>query len=402
MKRLVLAVTALSTFIPAANAAAPAPETAVVTGNTAFAADLWARVRTEKGNVFFSPSSISTALAMAYAGARGDTAKQIAKTMHYDVVPANDLHAAQGLVLTRLSSSGPDVPQLAIANRLWTQKDMTLETPFATTTKTHYGAGVELLNFKTSPEPSRLAINNWVASKTNDKIKDLLPSGSINPATRIVLTNAIWFKGTWAQPFAKSETRDEAFATPSGSAKVPTMHATLHARYGETKDAQVLELPYSSKDPSRAMSMVVVLPKTNDALAKMEAAPQFDAWTASLGGKSEVILSLPKFKTTQTLSLGKTLEAMGMVHAFDASKADFSGISTKEPLWISAVLHKAFVEVNEEGTEAAAATAIMVEAGTAAAPSPKTFKVDRPFAFYIRDHKTGSVLFVGRINDPRA
>ena len=276
---------------------------------------------------------------------------------------------------------------------------MALGADFTKITKDHYGAGVELLDFSKSPDPSRITINNWVSSKTNDKIKDLIPAGVITGDTRLVLTNAIWFKGKWATAFDKSATKDEPFATPSGSKKVPTMHATMAARYGETKDATIAELPYLSKDADRQLSMVIVLPKDKDGLSKLEADPKLDAWAAALG-HAKVTLSLPRFKTTQELSLNDTLKAMGMPDAFDGSKANFKGINDTMPLWISKVIHKAFVGVNEEGTEAAASTAVVITTESAAVEVEKTFKVDRPFAFFIRDRKTGSVLFLGRINDP--
>ncbi len=403
MKRSLVALAAVSVFAAHASAGEPKKPVpaAAVTGNTAFAQDLWQRLRIEKGNLFFSPASISAALAMTHAGARGDTAKQIAKVFHFDAVPASDLHAAQGGLLASLGSASPDSPQLAIANRLWSQKGMALGADFQKTTKDHYGAGVELLDFNKAPDPSRVTINNWVASHTNDKIKDLLAPGVITGDTRLVLTNAIWFKGKWATAFDKSATRDEPFATPGGSKKVPTMHATLNARYGETKDATIAELPYLSKDPDRRLSMIVVLPKDKDGLAKLEADPKLDAWVASLG-HAKVDVALPRFKTTQQLSLGDTLRAMGMPDAFDGAKANFKGINDTMPLWISKVIHKAYVDVNEEGTEAAASTAVVITTEGAAVEVRKTFTVDRPFAFFIRDGRTGAILFLGRINDPTA
>ncbi len=395
---LSLSLVSLATLESSAQAA-PSAETAAVTGNTAFARDLYVRLSAQKDNLFFSPASISAALAMTHAGARGDTAKQMTKTLHFADVPANDLHAAQGGLLARLSLSGPDVPQLAIANRLWSQKGMALGADFTKLTKTHYGADVELLDFSGAPDPSRLAINNWVASKTNDKIRDLLAPGVINSDTRMVLTNAIWFKGKWATAFDKSATKNAPFAAPGGAKSVPTMHGTMSARYGETADAQIAELPYLSKDANRQMSLVIMLPKAKDGLAKLEADPKLDAWVAALY-PAKVAISLPRFKTTADLSLGDTLSAMGMPDAFLAGKANFKGISEKESLYISKVIHKAFVDVNEEGTEAAAATAVVIATESAAVEVVKKLDVDHPFTFFIRDNKTGSVLFLGRINDP--
>ncbi|MGZ3476147.1 MAG: serpin family protein [Polyangiales bacterium] len=395
MKKLAIATLVLLSS-RAASAATPVPPE-VVKGNTAFAQDLYGKLAPEPGNIFFSPASISTALAMTYAGARGDTAKQMAKTLHFELEgkALNDAYAA---LLTRLSSSGEGVPQLAIANRIWSQKGMSVESDFLAVTKGSYGAGLELVDFVGASEPSRLSINNWVDSKTNGKIKDLLVPGVLDAQTRMVLTNAIWFKGMWATAFAKKDTTDEVFAAPSGAKKVPTMHATMHARYGVVDGVEVLELPYKSKDSDRAMSMVIVLPKAGE-MGKLEKGMKLGTWTDSLYSR-EVIVSLPKFKITQSIGLGSTLSKMGMPLAFDEAQADFSGITHKERLHIDKVIHKAFVDVNEEGTEAAAATAVVI--GTEAAVMPTVFKADRPFTFFIRDQKTGTILFLGRIADPTA
>jgi serpin B len=395
MKKLVVSLAVLLSS-QAANAATTVPPE-IVKGNTAFAQELYGKLATEPGNVFFSPASISTALAMTYAGARGDTAKQMAKTMHFDLEgkALNDGYAA---LLARLSSSGEGVPQLAIANRVWSQKGMPIEADFLSITKGSYGAGLELMDFVGASEPSRVAINAWVASKTNDKIKDLLIPGVLTSDTRMVLTNAIWFKGQWATAFDKKQTTNDAFSTGAASKSVPTMHATLHARYGVVDGVEVLELPYKSKDSDRALSMVLVLPKAGE-MGKLDKGMKLGTWADSLYSR-EVVVSLPKFKITQSIGLGSTLSKMGMPDAFDVSKADFSGITKKEKLHIDKVIHKAFVDVNEEGTEAAAATAVVI--GTESATIPATFKADRPFAFYIRDQKTGTILFLGRITDPTA
>jgi serpin B len=393
MKKLAVSLAVLLSS-QAANAAPPVPPE-VVKGNTAFAQDLYGKLATEPGNLFFSPASISTALAMTYAGAKGDTAKQMAKTLHFDLA-GKAHHDGYGALLARLSSSGEGVPQLAIANRVWSQKGMSVEADFLSVTKDSYGAGLELVDFMHGSEPARLSINGWVESKTNGKIKDLLVPGVLTADTRMVLTNAIWFKGMWATAFAKKDTTDDPFASGSTSKKVPTMHATMHARYGVVDGVELLELPYKSKDSDRAMSMVIALPKAGE-MGKLDKGMKLGTWTDSLYAR-EVIVSLPKFKITQSIGLGGTLSKMGMPLAFDEAQADFSGISRKEKLHIDKVIHKAFVDVNEEGTEAAAATAVVI--GTESASVPAAFKADRPFAFYIRDQKTGTVLFLGRITDP--
>jgi len=391
------------TPVKAPSPLAPVPA-AFVTSNDAFASDLYAQLSKKPGNVFYSPASISTALAMTYAGARGDTAKQMAKTMHFDLA-SNELHEAFGALLQRLDSSAASGknPELRVANRLFGQTGMPIEKAFATVTHDRYAADVELLDFKKAADASRKTINTWVDGKTNSKIKDLMPEGSVNADTRLVLVNAIYFKGTWASQFTKTETKDEPFALSSTSTKkVPTMHQTLHAKYAETSDAQVLSLPYKSADADHALSMVIVLPKTSDGLSKLEGgftAKQLETY-GSGGHHQEVIVSMPKFKTTYSTDLGDTLKKMGMPLAFDEGKADFSGITKSESLFISKVVHKAFVDVNEEGTEAAAATGVGIGMATSVPPKPITFKADHPFAFMIRDDKTGTILFMGRIADP--
>jgi len=387
---------------PASAAPLKAVPTAVVAGNTAFALDLYGKVRSEPGNLFMSPASISTALSMTWAGARGDTAKQMTKVLHFDL-PEQQQHEGQAALLARLSSSSPNSPQLAIANRIWSQKDMSLEAPFVKLTNEQYGAGIELVDFVGKPNDARLTINQWVKKKTNDKIVDLLAPGVINPLTRMVLTNAIWFKGSWATAFPKANTKDLAFATSAGSKKVPTMQQVLRTRHATTADAQLLELPYKSSDPDRALSMVIVLPKAKDGLNKVEAtlnSASLDSMIKSLA-PMKVDVALPRFSTTKSFELKDTLSSMGMPLAFTEGVADFSGINKKGGLYISKVVHKAFVDVNEEGTEAAAATAVIVATESAAVePPPVAFRADHPFVFFIRDNQTGTILFMGRVADP--
>ena len=376
----------------AAVALAPVP-TAVVDGNNDFGADLYGAIGAKPGNVVFSPASISTALAMTYAGARGDTAAQMAKTMHLPGAPF-DVHAGYGALLTRLTSTATGDPELRVANRLFGQKGWTMEAPFLSITKDRYAAPVELLDFGAS-DAARGTINTWVDKQTGSRIKDLIPSGALSADTRLVLANAIYFKAKWATAFEKKATTDDAFF--GVKAKVPTMHRTMTVGYADFADAQVLDLPYLGKDPNHAASMRVVLPKKKDGLGALGSKRTFELMRAKTS-LVEVVVSLPRFKVTQPTDLGVVLQGLGMVDAFKQGKADFSGIHKTEKLYVSKALHKAFVQVDEEGTEAAAATAIVV--GTDSVSIPVVFKADHPFAWALRDTSTGALLFAGRVDDP--
>lgn len=375
---------------------APLPP-AVVDGNTRFALDLYGHLRKRPGNLFFSPASISTALSMTWAGARGETAQQMASTLHFEL-PSEEQHAGQAALLARLSSSAAGAPLLSIANRIWSSNTLRIEPEFQRITAAHYGAAMELLDFADS-EAVRRRINAWVKQKTRDKIVDLLPPQSLTPAARMVLTNAIYFKGLWVTPFDKKQTRPQPFFTPDGAKDVPLMIKTLEARYTERPDVQVLELPYKSRDPEHALSMVILLPRARDGLAQIEAsltAAQLGAYLGQLI-PSSVDVVLPRFKVTQSFQLNEALSALGMPLALDPDRADFSGIGPR--LHISKVIHKAFVDVNEEGTEAAAATAVLMATDSVPPPTP-AFRADHPFLFLLRDNKTGAVLFIGRVTDP--
>lgn len=384
----------LPTILAAVTVLAPVPPK-LVDAQNAFAADLYGHVGKSPGNVVFSPTSIATALAMTSAGANGNTAVQMDKVLHVPAGPF-DLHAGYSALLGRLESGGAGDPELRVANRLFGRKGMTFEAAFLATTKAQYHAPLEQLDFEKSAEPSRLFINDWVAKQTNARITDLLPAGAIVADTRLVLTNAVYFKGAWMTAFDKKATRDEAF----GAKKVPTMHASQHALYAESSDAQVLELPYKRTSADRAVSMVIVLPRDKDGATKLTPKRLFELLGTHGFTSPEVDVSLPKWKTTMPLELGTTLQALGMTDAF-GNNADFSRMSKLVPLKISRAIHKAFVDVNEEGTEAAAATAIVMVKAGAAAPEPKvTFRADHPFVWAIKDQSTGALLFVGRVDDP--
>lgn len=383
---------------------------AVVEGGNAFAAGLYARLAQEEGNLFFSPSSIRTALAMTYAGAGGDTAKQMASTLHFTLDSAK-LHPALAELISQLNhpgtangSDGKDIAayDLVVSNALWGQKGFAFKPDFLGLVKARYGAPLGLVDFKSDTEAARKTINDWVAGKTKDKIKDLIAPGILDDLTRLVLTNAIYFKSNWAEKFAKEATAAGPFKLSADKpVTVPMMHRQGRYGYAENDEFQTLEMPYRLND----LSMIVLLPKKVDGLAGLEKMLVGDGLAKCLKGlKSQnVKVTFPKFKCTREFRLDKTLQALGMPDAFNPDKADFSGMTSEDKLFISAVVHKAFVAVDEEGTEAAAATAVvMARAANGHAPSePKTFTADHPFVFIIKHNKTGAILFMGRVADPR-
>lgn len=371
----------------------------VVAGNNAFAVALYGQLRNQSGNLFFSPESISTALAMAYAGARGDTASQMAKTLHF-TLPLDQLNPAMGALLRDLNTTHQNY-QLNVANALWAQQGYTFLDSFLNVLKTDYGAGLNQVDFKGATEAARLTINQWVEKKTQDKIKDLLQPGALRSDTRLVLTNAIYFKGDWETQFDKAQTKNEVFfLTPTQTTTTPLMHREGGFSYFNGGSFQALEIPYKSKE----LSIIIFLPKDRGGLSELErslTASNLQQWLHQLGPVPKVIVTLPKFKSTQQFELGATLRAMGMPAAFGGG-ADFSGMTGKRDFAISEVIHKAYIDVNEEGTEAAAATAVTMRA-LAMRPveqAPPIFRADHPFVFLIRDNRSDSILFMGRMANP--
>lgn len=370
--------------------------TPIVRGNNDFALAVYQQLAAgQKGNIFFSPNSIHAALAMTATGARGNTAAQMAKTLR---LPGQNPHGAYAALLKQLKPPEQGGYELRVANALWGQKGYPWVEEFLDTTKANYDAGLREVDFVTATEAARRTINAWVEGQTNDKIKDLLKPGVLNPLTRLVLTNAIYFKGDWASQFDKKLTRAMPFKlSASGTTKVPMMYQKAKFGYTEDKTAQILSMPYKGKD----LSMLVLLPKKVDGLADMAkklTANNLAAFAAK-AYRREVRVYMPKFKMTSQFSLKQVLTAMGMSDAFAPGKADFSGMNGKEDLFISAVIHKAFVDVNEEGTEAAAATAVVVGL-TSAVAQPLVFRADHPFLFVIRHDRTGAILFMGRVMNP--
>jgi serpin B len=359
----------------------------------AFGCDLFAKLRDKPGNLFFSPLSIETALAMTSGGARGETLAEMNKVLHLSGTGAH--HLVGGLM--RSLQSTPDAKyELAIANALWGQTGLPFKPLFLAESKKYYDAGLNTVDFH-QPEAARLTINRWVEEKTKDKIKELFASGSLGPANRLVLTNAIYFKGKWADPFKKENTKDEPFKlADGGTVSAPLMRRGGNYRYMAADGVQAVDVPYVGGK----IAMLVVLPAAGGlpAVEKALTVDKLTAWTSRLKFADGDVL-LPRFKTTDKFELGDTLQAMGMRLAFSDS-ADFSGMCS-EPLQISSVVHKAFVDTNEEGSEAAAATGIAMRATAARVPQERfTFRADRPFLFVIRDVTAGTPLFVGRIANP--
>jgi len=378
----------------------PTPDQAeLIKGNNAFAVDLYGQLRKQDGNLFFSPASISTAFGMAYAGASGSTAQEMASTLHF-TLPPDRLHPAMGALLGNMNAPHAGY-QLRVADALWAEQDESFLPDFLKLTEADYRAGFRKVDFKRAPEAVRLTINQWVAEQTADKIKDLLPSGAVTPATRLVLTNAIYFKGDWQSQFDKAQTAQEDFhLSAAQSVKAPLMHLQGRFSYFNGGTFQALEIPYQTGD----LSMIVLLPNEISGLAALEQSltpASAQQWLGQLRGGGKVILTLPKFKMTERFELNGALSAMGMRQAFEPRAADFSAMTGKRDFWISAAIHKAYIDVNEEGTEAAAATGIVMRSMAMAREQPPiVFRADHPFLFMIRDNRSGGILFMGRLTDP--
>jgi serpin B len=383
---------------------APAPSSAdraaVVAGNNAFAVALYGQLRNKPGNLFFSPESVSVALAMTYAGARGQTAAEMAKTLDF-TVPPDRLAPAMGAELSDLNAAHTGY-ELHVANGLWAQQGYVFLPGFLGVMKNDYGAGFKEVDFKAAAEAARQAINHWVEQQTNDKIQNLIAPNALSSETRLALVNAIYFKGDWEKQFEKAETKEEDFhVSAAQTTKAPLMHQERGFNYLDGGTFQALEIPYKSGE----LSMIVFLPNAVDGLEALEqtmTASNTQQWMSQLRHVPKVILSLPKFKMTQQFGLSGTLAAMGMPSAFDKHAADFTGMAEKRELYISAVIHKAYIDVNEEGTEAAAATGVVIARALAMQrpQQPVVFRADHPFVFVIRDNRSGSILFMGRVVDP--
>lgn len=367
----------------------------------AFARDFWSRLPGASGNVVVSPTSIALAFAMVHAGAKGATATEIAKVFHFDG-EARELQNGFADALARWEKS-EDGLETHVANRLFGEQTTKFERPYIELTDRVFGAKLEPVDFKREHDDARKRINGWVAERTRDRIEDLLPASAVAADTRLVLVNALYFKAVWTDQFVESATKDGDFHTPTGKRTAKLMHRTGHYAFAKVDGARVLAMPYHHGEAE----LVVVLPDAVDGLAAIEkglTGEKLGKWAAATGHE-RVALTLPKFevKPGESLRLTPILASMGLVKAFDAS-ADFTGIApAKEQLVLSEAMHKAFVAVDEKGTEAAAATAVGMRAGAAPPTAePIPFVVDRPFMFLVRDTTSGAVLFMGRVVDPAA
>jgi serpin B len=391
---------AADTPIPAAP---PAPNAASASNDFNFA--MYGALRGSKGNLFFSPTSMRQALGIAYLGARGDTAKEMSAALRLDGDALKSAAIAKAEVSDWQAARG--AASLAIANRLWADKSFDMRPEFRKNALDAYGSPVDPVDFSHHPNDARLLINGWVATQTQDKVKDLIPRPAITPDTRVVITNAIWFKGIWAHPFEKAATRNEGFlADGKTSVDVPMMHQTGGFGLASADGAKVLEMRYGKSD----LAMDVVLPDSPNGLAAIEdklATGRFATWTSSLS-MQRVDVSFPKLTFTWGDSVKEPLKRLGMKSAFEEGRADLTGIASPRAaggnLLITDVIHKAFVAIDEQGTEAAAATAVIIgrESATAEEPPPVVFKADHPFVVVIRDVNHGRILFMGRVTNPKA
>lgn len=379
---------------------------AVVGATNQFGFDLFQKIApSETGNIVTSATSTVFALAMTYLGARGNTQTQMAATLH-DTFTAGVYHLglnrlsldlAQRNIAPHATVYGDQSVTLSLVDAIWAQRDFALSASYLDGLAVNYNAGVELLDFIRDAEGSRITINQWVADKTANRILDLLPQGSINDATRLVLTNALYFKGSWAAPFDAVRTSNSAFTRlDSTSVAVPTMHDGRTCLYAEGSNYQMVDMPFDGN----SLSMTFVLPAQGQFTTLRDGLNQ--SWLAqgvAAFANAEVQLAVPKFRFTWgTKDFTQSLTALGMLDAFSPSLADFSGIEPTRQLSVAAVLHKAFIAVDESGAEAAAATAVAM-AGSAAPTNIKVFTIDRPFLFMIRD-TSGVVLFAGQVLDP--
>ncbi len=378
----------------------------LVRGNNAFALDLYGRVARGDGNRFLSPFSISCALAMTYGGARGDTAAQIAKAMQFKL-PPQQLHPAFHRLIAELNHQNDSATdqeaarsvELLTANALWTQSGERILPDFQKLIEENYEGGLIPVDFRNAPDAARQYINHWVEEQTRGRIKDLLKPHHIDARTVLILTNAIYFKALWASPFAAQLTRPGDFQVTAGEkVQAQLMNLTGRFRYAEDPTAQALELPYQGGN----LSMLVVLPRAGDGLAALEASlslAKLEGWLNMLFERRVQVI-LPRFKLTAECELKDALSSLGMPAAFSGREADFSGMNGSRDLAISAVVHKAFVEVDEKGTEAAAATGVVMARASLALGPPLVFRADHPFLFLIRDNSSGSILFMGRLVRP--
>jgi len=401
------AMAAFSISIVESRAEAPDDDRAkAVAGTSRFTLDLYKAIRGRDGNLFCSPLNIAAALEMAAAGARGETADQINRTLGLDPLGERAPEALGSLLASLHSGAKPpdangdnQTPGLWTTNALWVDEREKPLPDFTATLQRAFGAEPRVVDFAHSPDAARATINRWVEDQTRDRIKNLLSPDHIRPDTAVVLTSAIYFKGYWVHPFQELATRDDQFHPTKGDAvPVKMMNQTATLPYFENDSFQAVALPY--KDG--LLSMLVLLPKSPDGLSDLEASLTLEKLNSAASGlrPKRVQLSLPRFTSTVEFELGDVLSGLGMPLAFQPGRADFSGITGSRDFFISAVVHKAYIKVEEEGTEAAAATGVVAVTTAMIPDKPVVFRADRPFLHLIRDSKTGAILFIGRMSRP--
>ncbi len=363
----------------------------VVDGNNEFAFDLYDELKSEEGNMFFSPYSISTALAMTYEGAKGDTAKQMEEVLHF---PEEDILRQSNFArIQNILNKKDKEYKLHTANALWLQKDYSFLDSYLGVTGDYYYAEQNELDYMNKNKEAVDTINGWVEDETEGKIKDII--SELSTDTRLVLTNAIYFKGDWLKEFDKDDTREADFNMGEGNVKVDMMYQKEDFNYAETDELQVLEMDYKGEE----LSMMVLLPKENYSLSDVEInKDNIETWSSSLV-EEEVRVYFPKFEFDTKYFMRKTLTSMGMTDAFSGS-ADFSGMNGNQNLFIGKVIHQAYVKVDEKGTEAAAATVVVMELTSAGPGNQIVFKADHEFVFLIKEKSTGQILFLGKVVNP--
>ena len=358
-----------------------------------------------KENIFFSPYSISSALAMTYAGAGGETALEMANALRFSEI-RDTLHESMKTLNDRLNGFPEEIGSLAVANRLWLSKEEKLLLDYILLIKNYYASDVVKLDFLKNPGDARLTINGWVEERTHNRIRDLLQEGDVNPTTRLVLTNAIYFKSAWSKAFGEENTKDLPFHTGKRQQKnVATMNRTDSFLYGEADGVQFIKIPYRLP----GFSMMILLPRMTEDFTQLEVLEKrlanpavLKAWEKEMQYR-EVRLWLPKFKDEQRFLLKDVLQKLGMNLAFDEKKADFSKMVESDDVFIDSVIHQAFIEADEKGTEAAAATVVIMAMRAVGVPSgekPIEFRADHPFVYFIMDDESGTILFMGRMMKP--
>jgi serpin B len=372
------------------------PDLTMIANNNRFAFDLYKKISLKPENMFYSPFSISAALGMTYTGSAGNTAKEIAGVLHF---AANDasFYGNYKAYLASVGALNKDELNIYTANSLWAQADFKFEKEFIEIIRNHFSGEIKNVNFVKEAEKCRMEINQWVESKTNNKIKDLIQPGLIDDLTRLVLVNAIYFKAPWEMPFDERATKKMDFKTTETTmVSADFMTAENNYKYYAEDNFSAIEIPYTKG----GLSMLIVLPKDNNSFVTLQKNISYADYVKINAGLAvkKVRLVLPKFKATSEFELSEVLKQMGMPEAF-TDKADFSGMTGKKDLKISKVIHKAFIDVNEAGTEAAAATAVVIRIKSAPI-NVVEFKVDHPFMFLIKENTHGSILFAGNIYDP--